>query len=119
MLSLRTLGPVSLLLVALAGCASSSSSGPGALVASGKLDEDLQTVAAQPGATGDVPVIVTLVPGTSAASYTPPGMTVAFRFVSINAVAGAVPAGGLEALAATPEIQRVELDGEMKTLDVR
>jgi hypothetical protein len=102
-------------LLALVGCASSGS-GP---VAGGKLDEQLQTVAVDPAGKGAVPVIVTLAPGTSAASFTPPGMTVAFRFVSINAVAGAVPAGGLEELAASPEVQRVELVAEMKTLDLR
>lgn len=101
-------------LLAVSACASSS--GP---AANGKLDEQLQAVAAAPAGKGQVPVIVTLVPGTSAASYTPPGMQVAFRFVSTNAVAGAVPATGLEALAAAPEVQRIELDSEMKTLDLQ
>ncbi len=100
-------------LLALTACATG---GPGG---GGKLDAQLQAVADAPAGKGQVPVIVTLVPGTSAASYTPPGMQVAFRFVSTNAVAGAVPATGLAALAAAPEVQRVELDGEMKTLDLQ
>ncbi|HMR32921.1 MAG TPA: hypothetical protein PKA13_16555 [Geminicoccaceae bacterium] len=108
--ALRLVGVAALL--ALAACATG---GPGG----GKLDEQLQAVADAPAGKGQVPVIVTLVPGTSAASYTPPGMQVAFRFVSTNAVAGAVPATGLAALAAAPEVQRVELDGEMKTLDLQ
>ena len=109
--ALRLAGATALL--ALAACATG---GPGG---GGKLDEQLQAVADAPAGKGQVPVIVTLVPGTSAASYTPPGMQVAFRFVSTNAVAGAVPATGLAALAAAPEVQRVELDGEMKTLDLQ
>ena len=109
--ALRLVGVAALL--ALAACATG---GPGG---GGKLDEQLQAVADATAGKGQVPVIVTLVPGTSAASYTPPGMQVAFRFVSTNAVAGAVPATGLAALAAAPEVQRVELDGEMKTLDLQ
>ena len=78
----------------------------------------LATLAAQPGATGSVPVIVTLVPAVTAASFTPAGMQVAHRFVSLNAVAGMLPISQLNALAASPEVLRIERDGEMKTLSL-
>lgn len=116
---MRTLPAVALLAVLLAGCAGGGPGGsPGSGVQAGKLDESLQTLAAQPGATGSVPVIVTLVPAVTAASFTPAGMQVAHRFVSLNAVAGMLPISQLNALAASPEVLRIERDGEMKTLSL-
>lgn len=102
-------------LLAVSACAGSPSTTP---AEDSKLDAALLAIAANPNGAGDVLVVVTLAPGTSAASYTPPGMTVSYRFVSTNAVAGAVPATGLAALAAAPEVQRVVPDGEMKTLEL-
>lgn len=81
-----------------------------------KLDPQLQELLAQPAAADHVRVIVTLVPTADAASFTPAGLEVTHRFVSINAVAGAIPLPQLSALAAMPEVLQVEQDGEMKTL---
>lgn len=100
-----------------AGCAGGGT--PAAPAGSGKLDPALAAVVADPqSAGGTVLVLVTLAPGTSAASFTPPGLAVSYRFVSTNTVAGAVKVTGLEALAAAPEVVRVEPDGEMKTLSL-
>ncbi len=100
-----------------AGCVGSSTSS--APASGGKLDPALAAVAADPkSAGGTVLVLVTLAPGASAASFTPPGLAVNYRFVSTNAVAGAVKVDGLDALAAAPEVLRVEPDGEMKTLNL-
>lgn len=109
---MKALSAFALLALLLTGCAG----GGAGSAQTGKLGPSLQALAANPGATGSVPVIVTLVPSVSAASYTPADMQVAYRFVSLNAVAGVVPVAGLEALAASPEVLRVEEDAEMKTL---
>jgi hypothetical protein len=81
-----------------------------------KLDPQLETRLAQAGAGEAVRVIVTLVPSANAASFTPAGVDVTRRFVSINAIAGEVALTQLPALATAPEVLRVEEDGVMRTL---
>jgi hypothetical protein len=96
----------------LLGCAG----GGGGTPQMSKLDPQLQSLLAEPSAKGPVRVIVTLAPTADAASFTPAGVDVMQRFVSINAISGEIAVGQLSSLAAAPEVLRVEEDGEMKTL---
>jgi hypothetical protein len=111
-MSIARAAGIAALALSLFACAGGDASKP----ETSKLDPQLQALAAQPGSNRAVPVIVTLVPTTSAASFTPAGLAVTYRFVSINAVAGSVPVAQLSTLATAPEVLRVEEDGEMKTL---
>jgi len=66
---------------------------------------------------GEVPVIVTLAPGTDPTVLEPTGMTIGRVIESIPAVAGTVAdADVLANLAALGAVERVEYDGEMHAL---
>ena len=66
---------------------------------------------------GEVPVIVTLAPGTDPTVLEPTGMTIRRVIESIPAVAGTVAdADVLTDLAALGKVERIEYDGEMHAL---
>jgi hypothetical protein len=64
----------------------------------------------------EIPVIVTLAPGSDPAVLEPTGMRVHRVMDNIPAVAGTVAGGAVRRLAELDEVQRVEYDGEMHAL---
>jgi hypothetical protein len=66
--------------------------------------------------TQEIPVIVTLAPGTDAAVLDSTGLKVGRGMENIPAVAGTVAADDVAKLAELSEVVRVEYDGEMHAL---
>ena len=66
--------------------------------------------------TQEIPVIVTLAPGTDAAVLDSTGIKVGRGMENIPAVAGTVAAEDVAKLAELTEVERVEYDGEMHAL---
>jgi hypothetical protein len=64
----------------------------------------------------EVPVIVTVAPGTQRTDLEGHGLMHARQFESISAAAGTVTREGLGKLESSPEVDRIEYDGEMHAL---
>jgi hypothetical protein len=64
----------------------------------------------------DIPVIVTVAPGTDPAALEPKGMRIHRVMENIPAVAGTVAGANVTGLADLGEVERVEYDGEMHAL---
>jgi hypothetical protein len=64
----------------------------------------------------EIPVIVTLAPGSDPAVLEPAGMRVSRVMENIPAVAGTVAGAAVSHLAELAEVQHVEYDGEMHAL---
>jgi hypothetical protein len=64
----------------------------------------------------EIPVIITLAPGTDPAVLEPKGIRIRRVMENIPAVAGTVAAGDVTDLAELGEVERVEYDGEMYAL---
>lgn len=65
---------------------------------------------------GEVPVIVTLAPGGDVAELERSGLSVGRVFESIRAVSGTLTADAARALDASPQVERIEYDGEAHAL---
>jgi hypothetical protein len=82
-----------------------------------KLDQTLiERLALAEGDTGRVPVIVTLLPGADPTGLVEAGLAIARRFDALDAVSGSIAVADLRKLAARPEVQLVEYDGEVRAL---
>jgi hypothetical protein len=64
----------------------------------------------------EIPVIVTLAPGTDPAVLEPKGIRIRRVMENIPVVAGTVAGADVTALAELGEVERVEYDGEMYAL---
>jgi hypothetical protein len=64
----------------------------------------------------EIPVIVTLVPGTDPAVLEPKGIRIGRVMENIPVVAGTVDGADVTGLAELPEVERVEYDGQMYAL---